>query len=332
MPTARRSLLAAAMLPLVNIGRARAAEFTYRFANNLPPVHPLNVRGLEACARIREATGGRVEIGMFPSSQLGSDTDTLVKLRSGEVEFFTLSGLILSPVVPVASINGIGFAFKNYGQVWGAMDGSLGAHVRSEIGKQGLVAVGRIWNNGFRQTTTGTKPITSPQDLQGFKLRVPVSPLWTSMFTALGASPASINFNEVYSALKTHVADGQENPLALIKAAKLYEVQGYCSLTNHMWDGFWLLANEGVWRGLPGSLRDTIEREFDRSAQDERNDLTAMDPHLRGDLALTGLKLNPVDAAPFQQVLQRSGFYQEWRTKYGEAAWRLLEEHAGALA
>lgn len=333
MTLARRSLIAgAAALPLVNISRARAAEFSFKAANNLPATHPLNVRSLEACTRIAEATGGKVEIKVFPNSGLGSDTDTLKKLQSGEVEFFALSGLVLSSLVPASSINAVGFAFKTYGQIWAAMDGKLGAYVREEIAKRDLVMVGRIWNHGFRQTTTSTKPIRTPDDFRGVKLRVPVSPLSTSMFTAFGALTSSLTFNEVHSALQARVTDGQENPLALIQAAKLYEVQEYCSLTNHMWDGYRLLANGKVWKNLPQGLRDIVEHEFDQAAQNERGDLTRLDPNLRGDLAMTGLKLNAVDGTAFQQVLQRSGFYAEWRGKYGEAAWRLLEEYVGALA
>jgi len=166
------------------------------------------------------------------------------------------SGLILSTLVPAASINGIGFAFPDYASVWKAMDGQLGGYVRGQIAKTNqILAMETIWDNGFRQTTTSTKPITSPDDFRGMKLRVPVSPLWTSMFKALGASPASINFNEVYSALQTKIVDGQENPLAIISTAKLYEVQKYCSMTNHMWDGFWFLANRRAWEALPDDVR-----------------------------------------------------------------------------
>jgi TRAP-type C4-dicarboxylate transport system substrate-binding protein len=99
------------------IARAQSAEFSYKYANNLPVTHPMNVRAREMADAIKAETNGRVEISIFPSSQLGSDTDTLSQIRSGAVEFFTLSGLILSTFVPAASINGIGFAFPDYGAV-----------------------------------------------------------------------------------------------------------------------------------------------------------------------------------------------------------------------
>ena len=93
------------------------------------------------------------------------------------------------------------------------MDGELGAYVRQQIAKANLVAMDKIWDNGFRQTTSSTKPINAPDDLKGFKIRVPVSPLWTSMYKAFDSAPTSINFNEVYTALQTKVVDGQENPV-----------------------------------------------------------------------------------------------------------------------
>jgi TRAP-type transport system periplasmic protein len=220
------------------IARAQGAEFTYKYANNAPDTHPINVRAREMSAAIKAETHGRFDLQVFPNNQLGSDTDMLSQLRSGGIEFFTLSGLILATLVPAASINGIGFAFPDYDTVWKAMDGDLGAHVRGEIAKANLVPMDKIWDNGFRQTTSSTRAINGPDDYKGFKIRVPVSPLWTSMFRAFDASPASINFSEVYSALQTRIVEGQENPLALISTAKLYEVQKYCSLTNHMWDGF----------------------------------------------------------------------------------------------
>ncbi len=273
-----------------------------------------------------------MEIQIFPNSQLGSDTDMLSQLRTGAIEFFTLSGLILSTYVPIASINGIGFAFKNYDQVWAAMDGPVGKLVRGEIDKRGLVAFERIWDNGFRQTTTSTKPIRVPEDFHGMKLRVPVSPLWTSMFSALGASPASINFNEVYSALQTHVVDGQENPLAIIETAKLYEVQKYCSLTNHMWDGFWFLANRRAFEALPPDAQQVVMKEINQAALLERADVAKLNGELQGRLTQDGLAFNPVDPEPFRATLIKAGFYKEWRGKYGEQAWQTLEGVVGQLS
>jgi TRAP-type transport system periplasmic protein len=332
----RRSMLlggAAASVTVAMPWVARAApEFSLKYANNVPVTHPLNVRAKEAMDRIKEQTNGRVEIEIFPNNQLGSDTDMLSQLRSGAIEFFTLSGLILSTLVPVASINGIGFAWGSYDQVWPAMDGGLGAYIRAQIDKAGLHAMEQAWDNGFRQITSSTRPIKTPDDLKGFKIRVPPSPLWTSMFKAFDAAPTSINFSEVYSALQTKVVEGQENPLAVIFFAKLFEVQKYLSQTNHMWDGFWFLANGKAWQGLPADVRDVIAKNLNQSARDQRDDVKKANDTLQADLTSKGMEFIKVDPAPFRAKLQGAGFYKEWRGKYGDEAWAVLEKFTGPIS
>jgi len=339
MRISRRRLLAsgasvvlAGLVGAPFVARAQQAQWSYKYANNLPDAHPMNVRAREMAAAIKEQTGGRFDLQIFPSSQLGSDTDTLSQIRAGGVEFFTLSGLILSTLVPAASINGMGFVFPSYDAVWKAMDGDLGAYVRAQIAKSGLIAMEKIWDNGFRQTTTSTKPIVTPDDFKGMKLRVPPSPLWTSMFKALDASPASINFNEVYSALQTKIVDGQENPLAIISTAKLYEVQKYCSLTNHMWDGFWFLANQRAWEALPAHVRGIVAKNINIAGLKEREDVAELNATLQQSLAAKGLLFNRPDPTPFRDKLRAAGFYTEWKAKYGDEAWGLLEKSVGKLA
>jgi tripartite ATP-independent transporter DctP family solute receptor len=321
-----------AFIAAPRIVSAQQAEWVYKYANNLPETHPMNIRAREMAAAIKRETNGRFDLQIFSNSQLGSDTDTLSQIRSGGVEFFTLSGLILSTLVPAASINGMGFAFADYDTVWKAMDGELGAYIRAQIAKANLIAMEKIWDNGFRQTTTSTKPIQAPDDFRGMKLRVPVSPLWTSMFKALDASPASINFNEVYSALQTKIVDGQENPLAIISTAKLYEVQKYCSLTNHMWDGFWFLANRRAWESLPDDVRAVVAKHINAAGLKERDDVAKLNATLQQELAAKGLAFNRPDPAPFRDKLRAAGFYTEWKNKYGDEAWALLEKSVGKLA
>jgi len=339
MGFSRRSLLktTAASAVLGGLGapwvaRAQQAEFTYKFANNLPDTHPLNIRAREMATAIKTETGGKFDLQIFPNNQLGADTDVLSQLRSGGVEFFTMSGLILATLVPAASINGMGFAFPDYATVWKAMDGDLGAYVRKEVAKANIIAFEKIWDNGFRQTTSSTRPINGPADFKGFKIRVPVSPLWTSMFKAFDAAPASINFNEVYSALQTKIVEGQENPLALISTAKLYEVQKYCSLTNHMWDGYWFLANRRALEALPADIRSIVEKNVNAAALKARADTEKLNATVRDELAAKGLIFNQPDLAPFREKLRSAGFYAEWKGKYGEEAWAILEKSVGKLS
>lgn len=325
-------LSAFAMPSILGITRLHAAEFTLKYANNAPLTHPLTVRITEAADAIRAETGGKVDIQVYPNNQLGGDTDMLTQLRAGGISFFTLSPLILATLVPKASISGIGFAWSGYDKVWPAMDGELGAFVRAEIAKVGLYAFEKKFDNGFRQISSSTKPIASAADLAGFKIRVPPSPLWTSMFKSLGAAPMSINFSEVYSALQTRIADGQENPLVTVDTAKLYEVQKYISRTNHMWDGFWFLASQKVWSGLPGEVKQVVEKHVNAGALKQRADVAALNASLEGSLTSKGLVFNATDANSFREKLREGGFYKEWKDKYGADVWTLLEKYAGSIS
>lgn len=311
---------------------AHAAEFTFKFANNLPVTHPMNVRAREMAIRIASESKGRIDMQIYPNSQLGTDTDMLSQIRSGAIDYFMLSPLILGTLVSAAQISGIGFAFKDYTQVWAAMDGDLGVHVRKQIAGTGtLFAFEKIWDNGYRQITNSTRPIAKPEDLKGMKLRVPPSPLWTSMFRAFDSSPASINFAEVYSALQTKIVEGQENPLAIISTAKLYEVQKYCSVTNHMWDGFWCLGNKKSFDRLPKDLQDIVARSINEAGVKQRADVKVLNDSLVGDMKSKGLAFNDTDNEAFRTKLRSAGFYAEWHKKFGEEPWALLEKYTGKL-
>lgn len=333
-PTRRSLLAASAALPLFSIltRPASAAEFNFKMATGQDPTHPVNKRAQEALDRIREGTAGRLDIRLFPANQLGSDTDLLSQVRAGGVELFNLSTSILATLVPAAGILNTGFAFPDYDAVWKAVDGELGTYVRAQIAKAGLVAPFRAWDNGYRQVTSSTREIRNPDDLRGFKIRVPPAPALTSLFKALDAGPAPINFNELYSALQTKVVEGQENPLPIIATAKLYEVQKYCAATSHVWDGYWTLANRRAWGRLPEDVRAVAERELDRAGTDERADVARLSQSLRQDLTDKGLQFNDVDRPAFRDALRKTSFYRDWKGKYGDEAWGVMESFTGKLA
>jgi tripartite ATP-independent transporter DctP family solute receptor len=312
--------------------QARAQGITkLKFANDLPATHSVNVRLREAIDAITSETNGRVEVNLFPNSQLGSDSDMVSQLRAGALELATMPGTVLSTLIPATSLTGVGFAFTTYDKVWAAMDGEVGNYIRRNIEKVGLIPFEAVWDNGFRQITSSTRPIKTPEDLKNFKIRVPVVPLWVSMFSAFGAATVSIPLNEAYSALQTKIADGQENPLALIEAAKFYEVQKYCSLTNHAWDGFWLLASGRVWRTVPQDIQQVLQKHFNAAARKQREDIVQANAELQKTLETKGLTFNTTDAEVFRAALTKTTFYRDWKAKFGNEAWGLLQKYAGNI-
>jgi tripartite ATP-independent transporter DctP family solute receptor len=332
MGLTRRQLVGAAAASTLITRPSRAqAEFEFKIGFDVPDTHPLSLRTVEAAKAIAEQTAGRLQLKVFPNSLLGGDTEMLSQVRSGGLELFGAPSLTLSTLVPLSGLPSVGFGFTSYDHVWAAMDGNLGSLIRAAIGKAGLVPMTTVWDNGFRQITSARGPVNTPADLAGFKIRVPNTALLTSLFSSLGASPTSINFNELYSALQTNVVEGQENPLALIDTSKLYEVQKYCTLSNHCWSGYWMVANRRALARLPDDVREVLERNLNAAALNERADLMQADDAVRTLLIGKGLLFNKPDPAPFQAALKKAGFYAKWQGIYGAEPWQTLESYTGAL-
>ncbi len=332
--TRRSALVAGAALPLVAVLRrpANAAQFSLKMGDGQEPNHPVNVRARAAIAKIAKETSGAVEIKLFPNAQLGADPDLITQLRNGGVDFINMGSDVLTTLVPACAMLNLGFVFSDYGQVWKAMDGKLGAFIGGRIERVGLLQIGRSWDNGFRQITSATHPITTPESLHGFKIRVPPAPMLTSLFTALGASPTPVNFNELYSALQTHLVDGEENALPIIATAKLYEVQKYCSMTNHSWDAYLIVANKARFGQMPKKFQEIVTAAFDEGGTGERADIASLSISLKKELMDKGMIFNDTQAGPFHAALLKSPYYGQWKQKFGAEQWKLLEDVVGHLA
>jgi TRAP-type transport system periplasmic protein len=336
MKITRRGLLGAASAAWATTTFSKpasaAAEFEFKLGVDTPDTHPLTLRLIEAAREIDKQSSGRVNVTVFPNSQLGGDPEMLSQVRAGGIELFAAPSLTLSILVPLSGLPSIGFAFQSYDQVWAAMDGGVGDVVRDAIGKAGIVPMKKVWDNGFRQiTSSSNRQLNSVEDLKGFKIRVPVTALLTSLFSGLGALPSSISYSELYSALQTHIVEGQENPLAQVSTGKMYEVQKYCALSNHCWSGYWIVANRRALAALPADLLEIVNSCFDASAVQERADLIDMDHSLQAELTAKGMTFNKLDPVQFRAALVKAGFYAQWQKSYGAEAWAKLEQYTGPL-
>jgi len=330
----RVSLAAAGALasPAILHWPANAAEFAYKYGTALPEGHPMVIRSKEAATKIKEESGGKLDITLYPSSVLGQDTAMMSQAIAGALEIYGMSLDILAQKSPSAAIFGVGFAFPDYDTAWKAMDGDLGKYCRDISEKVGLHCLDKAFDHGFRQITMKSKPINGPDDLKGVKIRLPVAPLFISLFKALGASPTPINFGEVYSALQTGLVDGQENPLILIDTAKLYEVQKYCSMTNHILVGLHAAFNPDAWKRLSPELQEITYKHLSAAAIAERADWQEMDKTEIEKMTKGGLTFNKPETKPFQEALRKAGFYPEVKKQMGDEAWKLLEKYTGPLA
>jgi tripartite ATP-independent transporter DctP family solute receptor len=311
---------------------ARAAEFTMKWGHAMAASHPINTRGEEAIESIRRETNGRLDLRVFPDNQLGGDNDMTSQVRAGALDFYTAAATSAGTIVPLAGIVNTAFAFPDDKQAWAALDGDLVKVVIAAFARLNFHVFDKMWANGFRQITTATKVITSPEDLKNFKIRVPTSPMLLSLFKSLGASPVSMNVSELYTALQTKIVDGQENPLSIIATRNFNEVQKYCATTNHVWDNFVQVVNANSWKSLPADVQAIVTKNFDAAVMKQRADVEALNSSLQKTLEAKGLAFNKPDPVPFRDALRKAGYYAQWQKTYGEQAWAALEKYSGKLA
>jgi TRAP-type transport system periplasmic protein len=323
-------LTVGAVLGAPAIVRGDNAPQKFVMGSPMPSSHSASTFMVAAADAIRNESNGAVDILFLADSQLGSEAAMQQQLRAGGIQFLVASCSSLQSIANIAGMPGIAYAFKDYSQVWAALDGDLGSLIRDALARLGMVSF-RCLDNGFRNVTTSTRPINTVGDLQGLKIRVPPSPLLTSLFQSLGASPTTISIGELYSALQTRIADGMENSLVQFEALKIYEVQQYCALTRHSWDGLWVLTSKAVWEVMPKGWKELITRHFDAAVLGQHDDFATQDFRLQTQLAGKHLRLNEIDRGLFVQAIEKDGYYKNWKSRFGPEAWAALEKYTGPL-
>src|ERR1700732_2249410 len=300
----------------------------YRLGLNQPAGSPTARRAAEMAEAINRAVGGAFRLEVFPESRLGPDPKMFADLRAGALEFF-MAGATLGEVAPTSALPLLPFAFRDSKAVFAALDGTLGDQIRSELAKNGIHAFRHCLQNGFHHLTTGTRPVHTAADLAGLKIRSPGGAIARDFFEAFGAEAGYVPFNQMYDALKARSFDGQSDPLGVVLSLRLYEVQTYLSLTAHWWSGFTLMANAGAWQALPQQIQQVVERNAEKFALLQREDIEQVNATGAEELARKGMRVNTADTDSFRAKL--GPFYTRWREKAGSAAWRLLETYAGGL-
>ncbi|RAI02393.1 C4-dicarboxylate ABC transporter [Acuticoccus sediminis] len=198
---------------------------------------------------------GKAEVQIFGSSQLGNDEDMLQKLKLGQLAF-SIPSSIMSSVSDTFGVFEMPYIVKSRDHMRKIRD-DAGDLFRDAARKQGYEIIG-FWENGFRNVTNNIRPVNVPSDLEGIKLRTPKGQWRVKMFQAYGANPTPMAFSEVFTALKTGVIDGQENPLIQIWAGKFQEVQKYLSMTGHVYSPAYLATSSRNWKKWDDDLKAVI--------------------------------------------------------------------------
>jgi C4-dicarboxylate-binding protein DctP len=252
------ALIAVACL-LSSAARADDAPIVIKFSHvSAPQAH--KSRAAEHFKKLAEEyAGGKVRIELYPNSQLYKDKEELEALQLGAVQMLAPSVSKLAPLgVKEFEVFDLPYLFSGYDALRKVTDGPIGKELLGKLEAKGILGLA-YWDNGFK-ILSANKPLISPDDLLGLKMRIQASKVIEAQMTALGALPQVTAFSEAYQALSSGVVDGTENTPANMFTQKMYEVQKHATLTNHGYLGYAILTNKKFWEGLPADVRVALER------------------------------------------------------------------------
>jgi tripartite ATP-independent transporter DctP family solute receptor len=330
---ARRAVLAAtgtalALALLVASGPGAQAAVTLTLGHGAAPGNPRSVAAEEFARLVAEKTGGEVTVNIAGSEQLGNDVAMLTSLRTGALDLTANSQGAVSGLVPEIGALGLPFLFESADEAFEVLDGDVGKALEAKFAPLGITVLA-WWDNGIRHITNGKKPITTPADLAGMKIRTPADPMTIDIFRALGAATEQIAFSELYVALQQGVVDGQENPLANIASSKIYEVNPYISLSAHKWESTPFLMSQIATAKLTADQLEAVQQAAIEAGALQRRLMREADAQLRAEFeANPAVQVNEVDRDAFRAAT--APVIDSWREKpFGDFVGQLVAAAGG---
>ena len=319
--TRRAALAGAVALAAPSIARGQGAV-RLTLGHNAAAANPRGIAADRWAQALRERSNGRIEMRVAPSAQLGDDLAMLTSLRTGALDLTVNSQGPASSLVPELAAFGLPFLFADASAAFRVIDGPVGQEVGRKLEALGLVSIG-WWDNGIRHITNGKRPIAKPEDLRGLKIRTPADPATIDTFQALGAATQQLAFSELYVALQQGVVDGQENPVANIASAKLYEVNKFVSLTAHKWECSPVVASRITWARLSEADRKLVMEAGAEASAHNRQLMADADSKLLAEFrANPAIAVNQADQAAFRAAT--AGVIEKWEARsFGDFVRRL---------
>ena len=244
------------------------AEYKLKFGHDMPSNSAQHEAAVKFATLVAERTQGHVTIHIYPSQQLGTDYDMIQAARTGEVDIILTPTAKLSTLVPQFQYVDLPFLCFHKEDIYGVLDGESGQRLFDLLSPLGLIGVA-FWESGFKQFTAD-KPIRTPDDFKGLKIRTMKSPIIMDQFKCLGGQAIPIDFHQTYDALKDGVVNGQENPLVSIVNMKFYEQQPHVIISNHGYLGYVCMLSKVSYDTLPSRYRDVLIRTLKETTDFER--------------------------------------------------------------
>lgn len=293
----KATALAAALAALM-AGPVSAQEMTLKLghlANEDNSWHKASVKFGEELSAL---TNGRIAVEVFPNESLGKEIDLINGMQLGTVDM-TITGESLQNWAPKAALLAVPYAFKTIEDMDAFASGEVGDEIKAQIIEKVQIRPIAYFARGARDLTSN-RPIKTPADLNGLKMRVPNVPLFVDVWAALGANPGPMAFSEVFTSLQNGTIEAQENPLALIRSASFYEVQSHVNLTDHVRSWIYLTIAESTWNKLSDEDKAAVTEAAARAQAYERDLFTKSLQEDRAFLEEKGMTFVEVDAAAFQ--------------------------------
>jgi TRAP-type transport system periplasmic protein len=265
----------------------------------------------EFAKRANAKLGNKAKVVVFGSSQLGGDKELLQKLKLGTVDF-ALPSTVMSSENDLFGVFEMPYLVKDRDHMGRIEKAVFWSKLAPAVEEKGLKILA-VWENGYRHITNNKRPIKTPEDLQGIKLRTPEGVWRVKMFQAYGANPSPMKLSEVFTALQTGVMDGQENPLVQIYSQKFQEVQKYLSLTGHVYTPAYLTTGKKKWESLPADVRKILEQTAKETQAYVYSTAERLDNELIDKMKAAGIQINQADKAAF--VKASKPVYDEYGTE-----------------
>lgn len=280
-----------------------AKPIVLRVGHVLSEEHPYQLGLLKFKELVEQKTNGKVEVQVFPSSQLGNERDMLEGLKLGTLEMALTGTGVTQNYQKKLSLFSLPYIFRDSEHAYKVLDGPVGQELFALLEQNGIKVLA-AYENGFREVTNNKRPINSPEDLKGLKIRTPESEIYLDTLKAMGANALPMAWGEVYTALQQGTIDGQENALIHIWHAKTWEVQKYIAITDHIYDPAPLSISLKTWNSLPQDIQQAVAEAAAESRDYQRQVFQEQSKDVENKLLSKGISITKPDLEPFREAVK----------------------------
>ncbi|QHZ48466.1 TRAP transporter substrate-binding protein [Bacillus sp. NSP9.1] len=316
-------LLALSIVSVFAVSKTSSEEVvTIRFGHGAAESNERHQAVMKFKELVEKASNNEIKVEVYPNEQLGSEAEMVESVTMNSLQM--VAAAAFNQYDQRISAFELPYLFHSKEQAWQVLDGEIGQEVAAPLLEDNLRVLA-YFENGFRHITSN-KPIETPEDLAGVKIRTPEVPVSIDSFRAMGANPTPMAFGELYMALQQGTVDAQENPIANIYAARFNEVQQYLNKTYHQYTPLPVAINEGVWQSLSSNHQEILKSSAKKAAQFHRDLIDENEKKMEEELEDQGMEVIEPDTAPFKEKVEV--VYEKYKKEFGEEFINMLLEAA----